>query len=368
MSEELNRRDLLRLTPLKAGPAGLSGSETAGPPGQPVWTEREAALGEYRFAAMGCQFELFFPGGLGKAVVEAGGRVADLVELIENEISVYRPGSSLSRLNAAAARRPVPVSGHLAGLLPICLDWNARTGGAYDCTLGPLARAWGFRVRQPRLPSPEEIAAALETTGSHWLEWSSEVPSIRFRREGVEIDFNGIGKGYAMRAAAELLRGAGQRHFLVHGGQSSVVAAGHETGAADLESEARGWRIGIADPIVPRRRIAEIRLVDEALATSGSARQALIHQGQRYGHVLDPRTGWPAGHWLSATAIHADATVCDALSTALMVMSEAEIDIFAREHPVVGILNTRVLPEEQGLELKTWNIGARDIVISPPAI
>ncbi len=361
MSEELNRRELFQRGPrnpeLLRAPASQAGA--IGPGSVP--DDPGAPLGHYRFDAMGCQFELFFPGGLTKASVDASGRVASLVELIENEISVYRPGSTLSRLNAAAARQPVPVSGHLATLLPLCLDWHAWTGGAFDCTLGPLARIWGFRVRQPRMPQPEAIAAALEISGTRWLEWTDDSSTLRFLRESVEVDFNGIGKGHAMQEAAGLLTGLGQRHFLVHGGQSSVVAAGNESGREGSKMGQPGWRIGIADPLVPRKRLAEIRLVDEALATSGSGRQALIHNGRRYGHVLDPRTGWPASHWLSATVIHTDATVCDVVSTAVMVMSEAEVDAFAANHPAVGIVNARELPDCQGLELKTWNLAGREV-------
>jgi FAD:protein FMN transferase len=367
LSNELNRRELLRGGPPNperiCAPDGRANE--VGSPRQPEPVV--VPLGHYRFDAMGCQFELFFPGGLTKGSMDASGRVASLVAQIENEISVYRPGSTLSRLNAAAARQPVPVSGHLATLLPLCLDWHAWTGGAFDCTLGPLARAWGFRIRQPRMPEPEAIAAALEITGTRWLEWTGDPPAIRFLREGMEVDFNGIGKGHAMQEAAGLLSGSGQRHFLVHGGQSSVVAAGNESGREGSDKGPPGWRIGIADPLVPRRRLAEVRLVDQALATSGSGRQALIHNGRRYGHVLDPRTGWPASHWLSATVIHTDPTVCDVLSTAVMVMSEAEVDAFAAKHPAVGIVNAREFPDGQGLELKTWNLAGRDVTFDPAA-
>jgi thiamine biosynthesis lipoprotein len=205
------------------------------------------------------------------------------------------------------------------------------------------------------MPEAKALAAAHHVTGTRWLEWDAAARSVRFARDGVEIDFNGIGKGFAMDEAASLARSAGLGDFLLHGGQSSVVAAGHERRGGPNEVEP-GWRIGIADPLVPRRRLAEVRLVDEALATSGSARQSFIHDGQRYGHVLDPRTGWPARHWLSTTVIHVSATVCDVLSTATMVMSETEIDALAASRPEVVIVAVRTDAAAQGLETRTWNV------------
>lgn len=280
---------------------------------------------------MGSQVQLFFPAGLYTHTGQAVLRIMELVESIEQEISVYRPGSDLVRLHQLAVSRPVAVGGALADLLETALEWQKRTCGAFDPTMGPLSRLWGFRGRTPRLPLPEEIETARRCVGVHHLDWNPAMKTLRLLHPDCEVDFNGIGKGFAIEKMGELLRSMGIQQWVIHAGQSSV-SAGTPVDGED------GWTIGISDPIRPRRRLATVRLHRQSLGTSGSARQVLVCGGRRYGHVLDPRSGWPAEHWSSATVVHDSAIASDVLSTALFVMSPDEIGAFGEQYPQVKYL------------------------------
>ncbi len=304
-----------------------------------TWDRNEGALQLFSFDAMGCRVQLFFPAGVFARAGDAVTAAMDLVDSLENEISVYRQGSDLNRINQLATTRPVPVDGTLAELVEQSLAWFARTGGAFDCTMGPLSKLWGFRARQPVLPSQQEIAAALQQVGSSQIEWNPDARTVRLLNPGTEIDFNGIGKGYILGQVAELLMSRGIDRWLIHSGQSSVTAHGNDSDFGNETSA--GWTVGVSHPLVANRRLAEVRLQDRSLGTSGSARQVLVRDGRRYGHVLDPRTGWPADHWISMTVVHRCPVACDVLSTALFVMSPAEVDAFATQNRDVGVVAIR---------------------------
>src|SRR5262249_4156409 len=144
---------------------------------------------------------------------------------------------------------------------------------------------------------------------------------VRLDRAGVEINLGSIGKGYALDRMAELLVAEGIENFLIHGGNSSVLGrgVGQESGVRsqeleETERETRGWWVGLRHPLVPERRIGEICLRDRALGTSGSGTQFFVHEGKRYGHILDPRTGRPAEGTLSTTVAAPTGAEADALA------------------------------------------------------
>ena len=149
-------------------------------------------------------------------------------------------------------------------------------------------KLWGFDKRQGALADPDSLASALEQIGSQHVQLMDN-RRIQLLREGISIDVGGIGKGYSIDRATELIESHGIGDFLIHGGQSSVTARGHRA----VAEQPNGWTIGISHPTVPNVRLAELYLRNQSLGTSGSARQGFFHQGKRYGHVIDPRTGWP---------------------------------------------------------------------------
>ena len=157
---------------------------------------------------------------------------------------------------------------------------------------------------------------------------------MRYDVEGLEINLGAIGKGYALDRAADVLLGQGSRDFLFQGGSSSVVARGSE------REQAAGWTIGVVHPLRPDSRLGVLTLVDQALGSSGAAFQSFYHKGERYGHVLDPRTGFPAKGLYGVSVVAPDAASADALATALYVMGVDGAGKYCEAHPEIGAVLT----------------------------
>ena len=237
------------------------------------------------------------------------------------------------RINRQAAADAVSVEAGLYDLLSRAVKLSRDTSGAFDITAGPLVKVWGFYRRAGAIPTDADLRSALENVGSQFIVLDDERYTIRFLRPGIELNLGAIGKGYALdRAAGELVT-AGVDDFLLHGGQSSVIARGSHGGG-----ESAAWTVGLADPLRPERRLAEIYLRNRALATSGAAHQFFRHQGQRYGHILDPRTGWPAQGVLSSTVVAPTAAEADALSTAFYALGVDPARAYCDRHPDIGMV------------------------------
>lgn len=314
--------------------------------------------------AMACRFEIVFNAGEHPGDTEAAIESLDLVDEIEGRISIYRDDSELSRLNATAAAGWQPVSADVFAMLEAAIDLHARTGGAFDIAAGRLVRAWGFLRRQGRTPSPEELATALATSGTRWLELDRDGRRARFTRPGVEINPGAIGKGWAIDRAVERLAGGGITAALVHGGSSSVRAIGAQGTAAGPEGR-RGWPVGIRHPLRPGVRLATVAVIDRALGTSGSGTQFFIDRGRKLGHILDPRTGLPAEGVLSATVFAPTAAAADALATAAYVLGPDGLPAIAPAGGDVGAI--LVVPGRASeIDLIVWNLDAATLSIDDP--
>ncbi len=296
---------------------------------------RQSAYWEqYSKNAMACEFEILlnlhqYPQA-GNTIAEAFHRLDEL----EDQMTIFRPHSEISFINQHAAEKSVAVEPQLFDLLLTAAEISKSTGGAFDITAGPLSRLWGFEKRSPLLPPTEAIEETLADVGTRWIELDQTHYSIRFLKPQVQLNLGAIGKGYAIDRMARLLVENGIGDFAIHGGQSSVRCHGSESTEDDEDSES-GWWIGLSHPVLPRTRLGMIRLGQQALGTSGTARQGFFHRGQRYGHIIDPRTGWPASHFLSTTVITHSAAKADALATAFFVMNLDEVELFCTNHPDV---------------------------------
>lgn len=320
--------------------------------------------------AMACLFEIYFSPEKHPDGADAALAALDEIDRLEAQLTVYCESSEVSALNRTAAEGPQPVEARLFELLHSALALSRETDGAFDIAAGALTKVWGFYRRQGRMPSADEISAALAVSGGRHLELDAVQSTIRFRQPGVELNLGAIGKGYALDRAGDLMRALDLSDFLFHGGSSSVLAAGARPGEtnpvpkAESESEptaaeskpARGWLIGLRNPLRPEERLAEFELVDQALGTSGAGNQFFHHQGKRYGHILDPRSGWPAEQVLSSTVIAPTAALADALSTACYVLGEQGAREICQRRPHVSVLLTRQLPGSSGLELIPINL------------
>lgn len=283
---------------------------------------------------MACQFEVYL-NALGPGTeTEAGVAALDLVTELEQQLSAYRYDSEICMLGATAYLRPQVVEPRLFELLKLAVQLHRDTHGAFDITAGPLTKVWGFFDRDGKVPSDEDLASAMSLVGSNQLTLDQENQTIFFDKEGVELNLGSIGKGYALDRCQELLCEAGVEDFLVHGGTSSVLAHGVRRDGKPRD----GWEVGVPHPLRPDRRIGTVHLSGEALGTSGAAFQAFFHEGKKYGHVLDPRSGKPATAVLSATVIAPTAALADALATACYVMGPEETEALLPKYPEVSVL------------------------------
>jgi len=284
--------------------------------------------------AMACDFEVQVAASRHDGAARHALAVLDLVESLEDQLSIYRPHTEMMRVNREAANGPAVVEPRLFALLMLAANLHAETGGAFDITTGPLSEAWGFSKRAGRMPTDDEIAAALERVGMDGVVLNATNRTVEFRRPGLSLHLNSIGKGYALDRMGELFDSAGVGEYLLHGGRSSVVARGTRPGS----SSGGGWAIGVPHPLRPGERLGEIDLVNQALGTSGSGTQFFEHEGRRYGHLLDPRNGRPVDGIYSATAIAATGAEADALSTAFYVLGVDGTSEYCDQHPEVGAI------------------------------
>ena len=266
--------------------------------------------------AMACQFEVIMNAGTESEFTEAAIDGLELVTELESQMTVYRNSSIISAINARAGKEPLLVEKRLLGLLQQAKEICNKTDGAFDITTGPLTKAWGFFKRDGKFPEPEDLKAALEKVGSQYLHIDLKNSTAELTHSDAEINLGAIGKGYALDRCASLLRDRMMQNFLLHGGLSSVFASGARAG---IEKDGgSGWSVGIRHP-VKDQRILEVFLNDCALGTSGTGRQGFFHEGKRYGHILDPRTGFPADSVFSSTVIAPTAAEADAYATAFYI-------------------------------------------------
>jgi thiamine biosynthesis lipoprotein len=299
-------------------------AETVGP---------EAACGHWirvHRRAMACRFEITLAAVDG-AFVPAAMRALDEIDRLEQDLSVFIPTSAISGVNRDAAGGPVAVPTYVADLLTDCERVHRDTDGAFDVTTTPLSRCWGFLRREARVPRLEAIEDARRQVGFGAVHVSSDPPSVTFSRPGIEVSLGAVGKGYALDRARSVLCASGVQHALLSAGGSSIVALG---GRGD------GWVVDIVSPLRPGRPIATLSLRNAALGTSGAGEQFVVQDGRRYGHVIDPRSGWPVDGTLSASVVASDAARADALSTAFLVGGLDLARRYCSGHPDVLALIT----------------------------
>ncbi|HUI43701.1 MAG TPA: FAD:protein FMN transferase [Terriglobia bacterium] len=228
------------------------------------------------------------------AAVEAA---FDVARQLDDMLSNYKPGSEWSEVNREAARHPVHVSAELFHLLEACQNYSRLSDGAFDISVGPLMKAWGFYKGTGRLPHRAEVMAAMKDVGYQHVHLDRANQTVSFDREGVELDPGGIGKGYAVDRMVEALRQKGITIALVSASGSSIYGLGAPP------AEPRGWRIRIRDPHNERKSVAEVFLQNDSMSTSGNYEKFFRAEGHVYSHIMDPRTGYPAPGMLSVSVI-----------------------------------------------------------------
>lgn len=262
------------------------------------------------FAAMAGHGEIRMAGPDAATCAHWAGRAVDEVRRIETAYSRYREDSIVSRINAAAGKDWVGCDEEAALLLGYADSLYRASGGLFDITSGTLRRAWNFRL--PRVPAQAELAPLLALVG--WDKVQREEDRIRLPLAGMEIDFGGFGKEYAADRAAALLEGLGVRHGYVNlGGDMRFIGP---------QPDGSPWRIGIQHPRRMEEVAASIEVSHGALATSGDYERFFDMDGERYCHVLDPRSGMPVRYWQSVSVLAPLAVVAGSWSTIAMLKQD----------------------------------------------
>lgn len=273
--------------------------------------------------AMGTRFELLLGPGEPVRLRAVGEEALAEIASLDRQLSAYRPSSDVSWINGQASRTPVKVEPRLFALLERCQALSSLTEGAFDITVGPLMRAWGFVNGAGRLPDRTARRRAESSVGWKHLHLDSRAGTVRFGRRDMRIDLGAVGKGYAVDAAIAILRGHGITSALLHGGTSSVHALG-------VPPDYPAWHVAWTPPAGVERTFD---LRDSALSVSAPHGKSFDIEGRVYGHVMDPRAGAPTTA-ARAVAVQGTASLeCDALSTALLVLGEGWLPEFRRRFP-----------------------------------
>lgn len=271
--------------------------------------------------AMGTRFEILLRGAAPERLRAAADQALQEITELDSQLSRFNPLSDVTRLNALSGRQAIGVNAALAALLAESIRYSKLTGGAFDVTVGPLVQLWRGAGETGVAPSTEELQAARDLCGANILVVSQSERTARLAVQGACLDLGAIGKGYAIDRAVCVLRDCGVREALIHGG-SSTCSAFSEAGPASAP-----WLVRVQHPHNPERGIAEVRLESQALSVSAPHGRLLWAGGREWGHVLDPRTGLPAGGARLSAVRCSSALASDALSTALLVMGLAGVEL-----------------------------------------
>jgi thiamine biosynthesis lipoprotein len=281
------------------------------------------------FAAMACTCEVV----LDAPTLADAQRLAqpgiDEVLRVERTFSRYRADSVVSRINAAAGADWVDCDAETQSLLNFADQMHQQSSGAFDITSGVLRRAWNFG--QAQLPNAEQVDALLPLVG--WAQVQREGARIRLPRAGMALDFGGFGKEYAADRAAALLVQTGVQHGYVNLGGDMRLMGPKPDGAP--------WVMGIRHPRERQQLLATQHLSTGGLATSGDYERFMLVDGQRYCHLLNPRTGWPVNHWRTVSVTAPLAVLAGCVATIAMLL-EAEGLAFLRRsgHAFIAVDHT----------------------------
>ncbi len=231
---------------------------------------------------------------------------------LENQLSSWKPFSEISRLNQNSGIRETSLSTETFEILEISKDLHQQTDGMFDITIGPLWDLWPFRNPAKSIPDQAEIMQNLALVGSQLLELNKASQTAYLPKQGMRVNLGGIGKGYAALKTVQWLSGFGIESSAVSAGGDLYLGKAHKGGK---------WKVHIENPQDPLRALVSFYGSELAVATSGNSQRFIVHEGKKYGHILDPHTGNPGDSFLSVTVVCQDPVQADAFATALFAMN-----------------------------------------------
>ncbi len=298
---------------------------------------------EYARGLMGSQFRLILYAPDSATAHRAANRAFARIEELNEIMSDYRDGSEINRLSAGSGSGEwVTVSPELFDILSVSKDISQRTGGAFDVTVGPVVQLWRRAMRRSYFPEKEDIRQARRSVGYRYIKVDAQERKVLLERKAMRLDVGGIGKGYAADEAVRVLRELG-----IH---SVLVDAGGDLTLGDAPPGQKGWRVEVSSGTTADS-VQTLELANAGVATSGASYRYLEHQGKRYSHIVDPRTGVGLLHHVRTTVIAPNGTLADALATALSVAGTSRGKRLLKRFPNVQVW----LLETKGDRIRSWN-------------
>lgn len=304
----LRARKFLFFLLISSLPATLNGAKA----------EEETRLTRFEDSrvSMACTYTIVLYGKDPKQLPLVTNAALDEADRIDALMSNYKPESPLSLINREAGKGPVRVEPELFHFLQRCLEYSRESDGAFDITVGPLMKTWGFYRDEGRVPWSFEIWSVLRHVGYQYLKLDDARRTIQFEREGMEIDLGGIAKGYALDRIVEILKEQKIERAFVSAGGSTLYGLG-------TPPDRPGWEVKLRDPLFPhdpKKSAITVLLKDRCLSVSGNYEKFFVVGGVTYSHIMNPNTGRPVENMLSVAVLTQNGTDGDALDNSFYVL------------------------------------------------
>ena len=287
----------------------------------------------YSMQKMGSPFNLVIYADTKQIADSAAQESFKLVDSINIVCSDYDSSAELYKLQFAAVGKPIKVSSMLMELLCTSSQAYKDADGSFDITVGPLSRLWRNARKSQIFPTATAINEARKSIGFNKVQLDSNAQKITFLQPNMQLDMGAIAKGYAADKVLALLKSFGITNALVDAG-GDMVAFG-------MPPQKKGWTIGINVP-GQQEKLLERKLVlsNKAVATSGDAFQFMLHEGIKYGHIIDPRTGYGVTFQRNVTVVAPTATTADWLATACSILTLEQVKILAKKYKSEVLITT----------------------------
>ena len=274
---------------------------------------RHVALYTTTHPAMGTVFILYLYGDSAVAAAAISEEVFDEVDRVEQLLSIYRESSELSRINREAGSAPVVTDPEMMDFLKEAAHWSEASDGAFDITVGPLMKAWGFYRHEGRVPSDAELDKLRSVTGWQKVALETHARTVAFAAPGMELDPGGIGKGFAVDAVVRILRSEQVAAAMISAGGSTVYGLG-------APPHQPGWKVVVPGPLPRNDTLSVIMLRDTSLSSADCSQKNFTLGGHTFCHIMNPQTMRPVEGRVQVSVVHPSATASDALSNVVFVL------------------------------------------------